>query len=729
MDTQLTKVSRRQFLLAGLSGGIGLTLGMSVPALAKMGEAGPGLAGTDKANTALAPNAFVRIGNDDRVTVVAKHLEMGQGTYTGMATLVAEELDARWSQVEVIAAPADAGRYNNLLWGPAQGTGGSTAIANAYEQMRQAGAAARAMLVQAAARNWQVSVSEISVRDGIVKHNASGRQASFGELADAAAQLPVPETVELKSPEQFRLIGKNVTRKDLTSKIDGSAVFTQDIERPNMLVAVVAHPPRFGAKLTRFNDSEAKKRSGVRAVVQIPSGVAVLADHYWAAQQGRNALSIEWDETEAMNISSDEIFASYQFLLGKAGLAARNDGDADGALTEAEEVIQADYQFPFLAHAAMEPMNCVIERQADGSVELWYGAQIQTADQAAVAKVLGIEPPQVRINTLFAGGSFGRRANPAADYVVEAAQILKAIEGVAPVKLVWSREDDMRSGWYRPAYMHRIEAVLDEQGMPKAWRNRIVGQSIITGTPFESALIKDGVDITSVEGASNLPYAIPDLKVELHTTQLPVPVQWWRAVGSTHTAFATEAFVDELSRTAKKDPVEYRRALLGEHPRHLGVLDLAVEHSDWGKPLATNRGRGVAVHESFNSFVAMVAEVTVGDDGRYSVDRVDVAVDCGIAVNPDIVRSQMEGGLGFGLCAVLESEITLENGAVVQGNFDGYTVLRSNQMPDVRVHIVPSTEAPTGVGEPATPVIAPAIASALSSVTGKRYDKLPIRRA
>ncbi len=729
MDTQLTKVSRRQFLLAGLSGGIGLTLGMSVPALAKMGEAGPGLAGTDKAGAALAPNAFVRIGNDDRVTVVAKHLEMGQGTHTGMATLVAEELDARWSQVEVIAAPADADRYNNLLWGPAQGTGGSTAIANAYEQMRQAGAAARAMLVQAAAQRWQVSTDEITVQDGMLKHDASGRRASFGELADAAAQLPVPETVELKSPERFRLIGKDVVRKDLTAKIDGSAIFTQDIERPDMLVAVVAHPPRFGAKLAGFNDNEAKKRPGVRAVVKIPSGVAVLADHYWAAQQGRSALSIQWDETAAMSIGSDEIFADYRDYLDKAGTVARNDGDADRVLAESTDVIRTDYQFPFLAHAAMEPMNCVIEQQADGSVELWYGAQIQTADQAAVAKVLGIEPPQVRINTLFAGGSFGRRANPAADYVVEAAEILKAIEGIAPVKLVWSREDDMRSGWYRPAYMHRVEAVLDQQGMPKAWRNRIVGQSIITGTPFESALIKDGVDITSVEGASNLPYAIPDLKVELHTTQLPVPIQWWRAVGSTHTAFATEVFIDELARTAEKDPVEYRRALLREHPRHLGVLDLAVKHSAWGRPLAKNRGRGVAVHESFNSFVAMVAEVTVADDGRYSVDRVDVAVDCGIAVNPDIVRAQMEGGLGFGLCAVLESEITIEDGAVVQGNFDGYTVLRSNQMPDVRVHIVPSTEAPTGVGEPGTPVIAPAVASALSSVTGKRYDKLPIRRA
>lgn len=731
MNTSIDNVSRRAFLASGLKAGAGLTLGLSVPVLADVGAAGPGLAGTDKAAVALSPNAFVRIGSDDQVTVLAKHLEMGQGTYTGLATLVAEELDARWSQIEVIAAPADASRYNNLFWGAAQGTGGSTAIANAFEQMRRAGAAARLMLVRAAAGRWQVGEDGIRVRDGRVLHPSSGRVARFGELAEAAAALPVPadEEVRLKSPATFRLIGKDVGRKDLDGKIDGSAVFTQDIERPGMLVAVVAHAPRFGGKLRSFDDRKASEVPGVRGVVQIPSGVAVLADHFWAAQQGRQGLQIAWDDRAAMDFGSAELFARYGAKLDQAGAVARDEGDADAVLAGDAEVISGDYQFPFLAHAAMEPMNCVIERRADGGAELWYGAQMQTVDQAVVGRVLGIDPSRVVINTLYAGGSFGRRANPASDYVIEAAEILKAIDGKVPVKLVWTREDDMRAGWYRPAYMHRVEAVLGEDGLPLAWRNRIVGQSIAAGTPFESALVRDGVDMTSVEGASNLPYAIANLRVELHTMQLPVPIQWWRSVGSTHTAFATETFIDALARTAGEDAVDYRRRLLQAHPRHLGVLDLAVRESDWGAPLAENRGRGVAVHESFNSFVAMVAEVSVEAGGAYRVDRVDVAVDCGIAVNPDIVRAQMEGGLGFGLSAVLTSEITIENGMAAQSNFHDYTVLRANQMPDVRVHIVSSAEAPTGVGEPATPVIAPAVANALSAVTGRRYLRLPIRAA
>ena len=730
-DDNIQNVSRREFLSLGIKASLGLTLGLSLPAAAaRMGEAaGPGLSGSEAGVGGFAPNAFVRIGTDDSVTVVSKHLEMGQGAYTGMATLVAEELDARWDQVAIVSAPADASRYNNLAWGRAQGTGGSTAIANAYEQMRKAGAAAKAMLVQAAAARWQVPAGEIRVRDGVVSHAKSDRSARFGELAEAAAKLPVPDEVRLKDPKDFRLIGRDVRRKDVADKIDGSAVFTQDIERPGMLTAVVLHPPRFGARLKSFDASAALKQPGVKRVVEIPGGVAVLGTHYWAAKTGRDALKVEWDMSQAMTQGSEAIFADYAQRLDAAGAVARSDGDADGRVAKAgEQVIRADYRVPFLAHAAMEPMNCVVERQADGGVELWYGAQLQTGDQMAVAKVFGIEPAQVRINTLYAGGSFGRRGNPHSDYSVEAAEIVKAIDGAAPVKLVWSREDDMRAGWYRPAYMHRIEAVLGEDGLPVAWRNRIVGQSIMSGTLFAGA-IQNGIDPTSVEGAANLPYAIPNLKVELHTTELPVPIQWWRSVGSTHTAFATEVHIDLLARAAGQDPVAYRRALLKDQPRHLGVLDLAVKKSRWGRRLAQGRGRGVAVHESFNSFVAMVAEVSVADDGSYRVDRVDLAVDCGVAVNPDIIRAQMEGGLGFGLAAVLESEITLENGATVQSNFHDYTVLRGSQMPEVRVHILPSTAPPTGVGEPATPVIAPAVANALASVTGRRYLQLPIRAA
>ncbi len=729
MKRQPINVSRRQFLAAGLTTGAGLTLGLSLPMIAKAEESGPGLTGDERSDSTLSPNAFVRIGIDDKVTVIAKHLEMGQGTYTGIATLVAEELDARWSQVEVISAPSDPSRYNNLLWGPVQGTGGSTAIANAYDQMRKAGAAAKSMLVSAAAARWQVSGDSIEVREGVVSHGASGRHASFGELAEAAAGLPVPKEVPLKSPDEFHLIGREIPRKDLIPKTDGTAIFTQDIERPNMLVAVVARPPRFGAKLKSFDAKAALKQSGVRGVVQISSGLAVLGDHTWAALQARDLLKIEWDESAAMNIGSKEIFSEYAKHLDQAGLPARNEGDADTLLNNSEDSVRADYRFPFLAHAAMEPLNCVIEQHDDGIVELWYGAQIQTMDQGAVAKTLGIEAAKIRINTLFAGGSFGRRANPAADYVKEAAEILKATEGKAPIKLVWSREDDTRGGWYRPAYMHRIEAILDDKGMPKAWRNRIVGQSIAGGTAFEGALVKDGIDGTSVEGSSNLPYAIPNLKVELKTTRLPVPIQWWRSVGSTHTAFATETFIDRLARQAKIDPVAYRRQLLKRHPRHLGVLNLAVEKSNWGESIASNRGRGVAVHESFNSYVAMVAEVSLNEDNSYRVDRVDVAVDCGVAINPDIIRAQMEGGLGYGLSAVLSSEITIDKGAVVESNFNDYSVLRADQMPDIHVHIVSSAEAPTGVGEPATPVIGPAVANALSALTGKLYTRLPIRAA
>ncbi len=728
MSTRILNLSRREFLAAGVRAGVGLTLGLSLPGVARVAETPSGQSGT-LAPPVFAPNAFVRIGADDRVAVIAKHLEMGQGAHTGMATLVAEELDARWPQIEILAAPADAKRYNNLFWGPAQGTGGSTAIANAFEQMRKAGATARAMLVQAAARAWTVPEQEIEVSEGLLRHSASQRQATFGELAAAAAALPVPDEIALKAPAQFKLIGQDLERKDLWPKIDGTAVFTQDVERPGMLVAVVAHPPRFGAKVRSFDPVETLKQPGVRQVVSIPSGIAVLGDHYWAAELGRRALKVDWDERAAMVEGSAEISAQYRRRLEQPGVAARAEGDPDTLLARAARVVRADYAFPFLAHAAMEPMNCVIERRGEGGVELWYGAQVQTADQAAVARTLGLEPTQVRINTLFAGGSFGRRANPASDYVVEAAEILKAIEGRSPVKLVWSREDDMRAGWFRPAYMHRMEAVLGEDGLPVAWRNRIVGQSIAAGTAFESLLVEEGVDATSVEGAANLPYDIPNLKVELQTTELPVPIQWWRSVGSTHTGYATETFIDALAREAGRDPVAYRRALLAKHPRHLGVLALAVKHSQWGQPIAANRGRGVAVHESFNSYVAMVAEVTLEEGGRYRVDLVDVAVDCGIAVNPDIIRAQMEGGLGFGLSALLADEITIEAGAVVQSNFSGYRVLRANQMPQVRVHIVPSAESPTGVGEPATPVIGPAVANALAAITGRLYSQLPVRTA
>lgn len=733
--------SRRRFLQAGA----GLTLAVYLPAFAADTPAGPGQAGgVAPAGSVLEPNAFVRIGADNTVTVLVKHLEMGQGVNTGLPTLVAEELDAAWSQIRVEHAPADPTRYNNLLWGPAQGTGGSTAIANSFEQFRRAGATARAMLVAAAAGQWKVPASAITVREGVVMHKASGRKATFGELAEKAAGMapPAPEAVKLKQPKDFVFIGKAAPRTDSAAKVDGSAVFTQDLHLPEMLVAVVAHSPRFGGKVKSFDAGPAKAVKGVVEVVQIPTGVAVLAHDTWTAKKARDALKVEWDDAAAFKLGSADIMARYKELARQPGRMTRREGEpekafpgADRAVFGAGRTLDAAFEFPFLAHAAMEPLNCVARIHAAGC-ELWNGEQLHTGDQGAVAKALGLKPEQVSIHTLFAGGSFGRRANPQSDYVLEAVSIAKALQGGPlagrPVKLVWTREDDTRGGYYRPMYYHTLRAALDAKGMPLAWQHRIVGQSILKGSPFEPMMVKDGIDPTSVEGASTLPYGIPNLAVELHTTDIGVPVQWWRSVGSTHTAFSTETFMDELARAAGKDPVAYRLALLGKHPRHAGVLKLAAEKAGWGKPLAAGkdgekRGRGIAVHESFHTFVAEVAEVTVKPDKTFRVDRVVCAVDCGVAVNPDVIRAQMEGGIGYGLAAALHGAITLKEGVVEQANFDSYPVLRINEMPAIEVHIVPSGEKPTGVGEPGTPVIAPAVANALAAATGQRLRNLPLK--
>jgi isoquinoline 1-oxidoreductase beta subunit len=717
--------SRRDFLKA--TGG--LTLALTLPPV--LAQSGPGrTAGTMPAGAAFEPNAFVRVGADSSVTVIAKHLEMGQGTYTGLATLVAEELDADWRQVRVEGAPADAKRYNNLLWGAAQGTGGSTAIANSFDQMRKAGATARAMIVAAAAQRWKVPEKEITVAKGVVAHR-SGKRARLGELVADAARLPVPTEVKLKDPKAFVLIGTPVPRIDAREKSTGRAVFTQDMKLPGMLTAVVAHPPRFGGKVKSFDAAKARAVKGVVDVVAfstpVTAGVAVLATDFWSAKKGRDALAVEWDDTAAFRLGSAEIMAEYRRLAGQAGAVARNDGDAAAALAGAARTFEAAYEFPYLAHAAMEPLNCVVRLSGDGC-EVWNGEQLHTGDQHALAALLDIKPEQVRINMLYAGGSFGRRANPLSDYVLEAAAIAKAHGAKAPVKLVWTREDDMRGGFYRPMYHHALKAGLDGAGNLVAWQHRIVGQSILTGTAFEKMLVKEGIDATSVEGASTLPYAVPNLRVELHSPKAGVPVQWWRSVGSTHTAFSTECFLDEIARAAGKDPFQFRRGLLGKHPRHKAVLELAAQRAGWGKPLPKGRTRGIAVHESFNTFVAQVVEISQAGDA-FRVERVVCAVDCGIAVNPNVVAMQMESGIGYGLSAALTGAITLKDGVVEQSNFHDYPVLRINEMPRVEVHIVPSRAKPTGVGEPATPVIAPALANALYRATGKPARSLPLAEA
>jgi isoquinoline 1-oxidoreductase subunit beta len=718
----ILNVTRRGFLK---SAG-GLVLAVSVPR--SLAQSGPGrtvLAG-EPVPAAFAPNAFIRIGTDNTVAVVVKHLEMGQGTYTGLPTLVAEELDADWAQIRAVGAPADAKQYNNLFWGEAQGTGGSTAMPNSYEQMRKAGAAARAMLVAAAADRWQAPASEIKVARGVVTWR--DRRATFGQLAADAAKQPVPADVTLKDPKDFVYIGKPARRTDARAKSNGTALFTQDVKLPGMLTAVVLHPPRFGATLKSFDAAKAKAVKGVQEVVAfstpVTNGVAVLAKDYWTAKTGRDALTAEWDETAAFRMSSSEMLAEYKKLAASPGFSARKDGDADQALAGAARRLEAAYEFPYLAHAALEPMNCVVKLDSQGC-EIWNGEQFQTIDQMVVAQLLGVKPEQVKLNQLYAGGSFGRRANPKSDFVLEAAAIAKAIGGKAPVKLVWGREDDMRAGWYRPMYYHTLQAGLDAEGNLVAWKHVIVGQSILAGTAFESMMVKDGVDATSVEGASTLPYAIPNLAVSLHSPKMGVPVQWWRSVGSTHTAFATECFLDEIARETKKDPFELRRALLGQHPRHKAVLEAAAARAGWGKPLPGGRARGIAVHESFNTYVAQVVELSKTAKSM-KIERVTCAVDCGVAVNPNIVAMQMESGIGYGLSAALTGAITLKDGMVEQSNFHDYPIVRMNEMPRIDTVIVPSKEKPTGVGEPATPVIAPALANALLALDGKPIRSLPL---
>jgi len=714
--------SRRGFLKGAAAVGVGLVIDFRLePA---------GAQATSPAPSVLAPNAFVRIAPDNTVTIVAKHLEMGQGVHTGLATLLAEELDADWSQIRVEAAPADAKRYNNLAWGPlvsVQSTGGSTSIRNSWEQLRQAGATARAMLVAAAAQRWGVPAAEITVDRGVVAHAASGRRASFGELAaDAARQTP-PAKVQLKDPKDFKLIGRHAPRVDSRPKTDGSAVYTLDVQRPNMLTAVIARPPRFGATVRSFDATAARRVNGVTDVVQVPSGVAVVAKGTWAAIKGRRALRIDWDESNAERRGTEELYAHYRTLAVQPGAVAHWLGDVPAAMKGAARVLEAVYEFPYLAHTPMETLDCVVELGPD-RCDIWMGSQAPTLDHSTIASAVGLSPSKVHLHTMLAGGSFGRRTTARSELVLEAASVVKALGGARTVKLVWTREDDVQGGFYRPLYTHRLLGGLDAAGNIVAWEHRIVGQSIVAGTPLAPLRIRGRVDLTSVEGAANLPYAIPNMLVDLHSPTVGIPVLWWRAVGSTHTAYSTEAFLDELARAAGRDPLDVRRAMLGGHPRHRGALDLAARQAGWGQPLPAGRARGVAVHECFGSVVAEVAEVSRGPDGLPRVERVVCAVDCGIAVNPDVVRAQMEGSIGFGLGSALWSEITVVDGRVQESNFHDFRILRIDEMPRVEVHIVPSAAPPTGVGEPGVPPIAPAVANAWLALTGQPIRRLPFSR-
>jgi len=671
------------------------------------------------------PSAFIRIAPDNSVTIIVKHLDSGQANTTGLATIAADELDADWSQVRTEFAPADGTLYNNRFMGPVQGTGQSTAIANSWMQLRRAGAAAREMLIAAASSSWMVPASEILVERGMLRHATSGRTATFGEFATAASALPVPREPRLKDPSEWVYVGKRVSRLDSASKIEGRAIYSLDVRRPDRLTALVARAPQFGAKVRSFDASAAKQVPGVVDVVQIPTGIAVLGVDTWSAMRGRTALRVEWDDSVAEKRSSAEIMAQYKETAKRAGHVAVIRGNAARGLAAAERLVEAEFEFPYLAHAAMEPLNGTIARNPDGTIEVWAASQVPSIDQMVIASILGVTADRVRINTVWAGGSFGRRATPNPDYLAEAAAILKATDGGAPIHLVRTREDDIGGGHYRPMVYHRVRAGLDSSGSIAGWHQTIVTKSILLGTPFEAMMVRNNVDAGSVEGVADTPYAIADFRAEVHNAKEGVPVLWWRSVGHSHSAQVMEVVVDELAHAAGQDPVEFRFRLLRGVPRHAAVLRLAADRAGWGESLPPGRGRGAAVHRSFGTSVAMIADVTVAD-GSLRVDRIVAAVDCGIPVNPDVIAAQVEGAVGFALSSVLRNRITLERGVVQESNFDSYEPTRFSEMPRVEVYIVPSTEPPTGIGEPGVPTVAPAITNAVFAATGKRLRSLPL---
>ena len=709
-------LSRREFLARSTAVGSGLVIGFTFPGAVRrlLAEEAP------KAPLKVDPNAFVRIGPDDTVTILLKHSEMGQGISTSLPMAVAEELECDWKKVRFEHAPADVA-YAHTVYG-IQMTGGSTSTWESFDQLRTAGAMARQMLIAAAAKQWNVPASECRAEKGFVVHGK--QKLRYGQLAAAAAKLPAPAKVKLKDPKDWKLIGKPTHRLDSPAKITGQAKFGIDVRRPGMLVALVARSPYFGGKVKSFRAEKAKAIPGVVDVVAIPSGVAVLAEHFWAARLGREALEIDWDAGTEAGHSTDAQREDYRKLARTPGTVAATKGDADSALARAARTLEAEYEVPYLAHAMMEPLNCTAEI-TPGKCEIWTGTQFQTGDQAAAAKIAGLKPEQVNVHTMFLGGGFGRRANPNSDFVSEAVHL--AVATGKPVKVVWTREDDTHGGYYRPMWVSRLRAGLDASGRIVAWAHTMVGQSILSGTPFAS-MIKNGIDETSVEGASDSPYlsAIADHRVDLHSPKLSVPVLWWRSVGHTHTAFEVESFLDELAHAAKKDPVALRREMLADHPRPRRVLDLAAEKFGWGRPLPEGHAAGIAVHSSFGSYVAHAAEISLEKE-RIRVHRVVCAVDCGPVVNPDGVEAQMQGGIVFGLSAALYGQITFKDGRVEQSNFHDYPLVRLLEMPKVEVHVVESREKMGGIGEPGVPPIAPAVANAVFALTGKRLRRLPLR--
>ncbi|MET0340453.1 MAG: xanthine dehydrogenase family protein molybdopterin-binding subunit [Polyangiales bacterium] len=731
---EVEPISRRSFVK--LATAAGLLLGVQLPGCAPGAE---GLLSDDEADglrqaidpanpatAAFAPNAFVRISDDNWVTVMVKFQEMGQGTATGCATLVAEELDADWARVRVAYAPSNPAVYNNVLFGPVQGTGGSTAMRGSFMQLRQAGATARALLVAAAAAQWKVAASTITVANGVV--SGGGKRATFGELAKLAAAQPVPATPPaLKAATAFKLIGKNnLQRVDTAAKSNGTALYTIDVKLPGLLTAVIARPPTFNAKLVSFDPAPALAVKGVTDVVQVPEGVAVVANGMWPAIKGRRALKVEWDVSPDAALSSETMYEDYKKLAATPGAVVNKAPGTDAALAAAPKKVEAVYEFPFLAHAPIEPLNCVAWFH-DGKLETWSGHQFHSFDHQNAAAASGLPAASIQLNTLVAGGSFGRRSNQWSDFVVEAINVAKAIKRPVPVRVQRTREDDMTAAQYRPLYVHNVSAGLGADGKVAGWKHTVVGQAIYqAGNPIGPNSV--GNDGSTIEGMWPQQYAIPNMSVEMHSPKQPIRPLWYRSVGHTHNAFVVETVLDELAVAAGKDPVAFRLELLGDRPRHRAVLQLAAEKFGWSKAPAAGRAYGIALHESFASYVAMAVEVSLREDKTPKVERVVATVDCGVAINPDIIRSQIEGGLGFGLASALYGDLNIVKGALEETNFDLYRLMRIDDMPKVEVHIVPSPAAPTGVGEIGVPPIAPAVANALFKLTGKRTRRLPFSR-
>jgi len=708
-------LSRRKFLQAGAAAGGGLMLSLSLPFADGNVEA----ASAD----AFTPNAFVRIQRDGQIVLTMPYVEMGQGTYTSIPMLIAEELEVDLKQVRLEHALPNEKLYGNPLLGGVQATGNSNAVRASWQPLRQAGAIARAMLVSAGAKRWNVDPASCRAQSGEVLHVPTGRRAKYGELADAAARVPVPERVALKRPEDFKLIGTPAKRLDTPAKVNGTAVYGIDVRPPGVKIATLAQSPVFGGRVKRVDDAAAKAVKGVRQIVQLEDAVAVVADHMGAAKKGLAALVIEWDDGPYAKLNTKDVADELEKATLGSGAVAQNIGDVDAAMASAVTKVEAIYQVPFLAHATMEPMNCTVHVRKDGC-EIWVGSQAVARVQAAAAKTTGLPLDEVVVHNHLIGGGFGRRLE--ADGAARAVQIAQHVDG--PVKVVWTREEDIQHDMYRPYWLDRISAGLDAKGMPVAWNNCFAGSSV--ASRWAAAWFKNGLDPDSTEGAIDLVYALPNMHVEYVRIEPPgIPTAFWRSVGPSHNVFVTESFIDELAIAAKQDPVAYRLALLEKKPRAKAVLELAAEKAGWGQPLPERVGRGVSLQFVFATYMAQVAEVEVAKDGAVRVRRVVCAVDCGTVVNPDTVQAQIQSAIIFGITAALHGKITLKDGRVEQTNFDTYQMLRMNEAPAIEVHIVQNFEPPGGMGEAGTSAIPPAVTNAIFAATGKRLRKLPVDTA